>query len=395
MISSKHSSRRALVVSYSAIASDPRVHRQISWLVADGWEVDSLGLSCGPVADVAKSYHLKPPKGWTTTKWGTVITQSLMPHTLAFRMLLVSRIPDDVRRRIQAGDYQAVIFNESEFGPWLTTTSDFKRSPVIMHMHNDLHEYHNPIRRRNTLGGRITSRYYRWVRNHTGKSIYDTRSVVNAPIGELYREEFNIDALLPITNIPRYWDLDVHPVDPNNIKLLFHGMPSLARGFEPILEAMVALPDTFEMTFMIMPNPFMESWLHNRIKNHPAKDRIHIVPPAPMTEIPRYINEYDVEVIYYPGSEPNLLYATPNKFFEAIQGRLAIVTGESAKALNPIIDKWGNGVIAPGYSGPQLASALSSLTAAKITKMKQASAKAAATLNAENEGQRFVALFED
>lgn len=395
MTSKANSPRRALVVSYSAIASDPRVHRQITWLVERGWEVDSLGLPRGSVANVGKSYHMKEATPWTTTKWGTAITQGLMPHKSAFRLLLVDRIPNEVRQRVRDGVYEAVIFNESEFGPWLTTTNDFQRSPNAIHTHNDLHEYHNPLRRRNTIGAKITSRYYRWVRNHIGKSIYDSRSVVNAPIGELYRDEFNIESPVPINNIPRFWKLNPSPVDPSKIELIFHGMASLKRGFEPILEAMAILPSHFDMTFMIMPRPSMESWLRDRIEKHPAKDRIHIVPPAPMAEIPQYINDYDIEIIYYPDDEPNLIYATPNKFFEAIQGRLAIVTGESTKALNPIIDEWHNGIIAPGYSGPELAHTLSSLTAEKIMEMKHASAKAALVLNAENEGRGFATIFED
>lgn len=387
--------KRALVVSYSPIASDPRVHRQVTWLAEEGWTVDTLGLPSEPGERVATSYQLKNPKPWTTTKWGTAVTQGLMPHKLAFRLLLVDRIPSEVRRNVRRGVYEAVIFNELEFGPWITATKDFQRSPVEIHTHNDLHEYHNPRVRRNTFGGKVTSGYYRWVRGHVGQNIYRTRSSVNSAIGDLYSKEFGIAELVPINNIPRYWDLNVQPVDPAKIKLVFHGLASTARGFQPILEAMAALPDHFDMTFMIMPDPVMEAWLSERIAVNPARDRIHVVPPAPMTQIPAYINEYDIEVIYFPSDRINLALCSPNKLFEAIQGRLAIVTSDATTVMKTIVEQWQNGIVVPGYSGAELTKSLASLTAEKVAAMKEASAEAAKALNAENEGRRFKSLFSN
>lgn len=387
-------SRAALVLSYSNIESDPRVRRQIDWLTGDGWAVDTLGLGASP--EVREHFTIAPPRAWMLTKWGAAAVHLLIPHRLTFRITLLSRVPKALRKRIRAGEYQLVVFNETEFGPWLSTSRDFAGAAASgrARLHLDLHEYHHPERRRNTFGGRLTSGYYRWVRSFMGHSAFTSRSAVNDPIGRLHAGEFGFAPPVEMRNIPPYAELAPTPVDPGEIKLLFHGMASMQRGFREILEAMRILPEHFSMTFMLMPNPKVHDWLREQFATHPAKDRLSIVPPAPMREITERINEYDLEIIYYRPHTKNLEFAQPNKFFEAIQARMGVVVAEG-KTMAPIIRQWQNGVVVSGYEGSDLAAALAPLSADDVTAMKEASDQASRELNAEVEGARFTAIFAE
>lgn len=383
--------RTALVLSYSDIASDPRVRREIDWLVGDGWTVDTLGLGLAGAPDVREHFTLKEPRRWTRGRLGALVTHLLLPARTRFRALLVSRIPDRVRAKVRAGGYDLVLFNECEFAPWVEDPRDFGPAAVRGRRHLDLHEYHNPDIRRHSLGGRITGAHYRWVRRHIGSTRFTSRTVVNTPIGELYAEEFGIPVPVQVRNAPPFVEgLEPSPVDPAEIRMLFHGLPSWARGFEEILAALRELPETFSMTFMLTANPAVHERLRAELRTHPARDRIRIVPPAPMRELAQRINEYDIEIVFYrPNGTYNIQYAMPNKFFEAAQGRLAVVVGETP-TMAPIIREFGNGVVVPAFTWEALRDTLAGLEPASIAEMKANSAVVAEAINSATEGRAFI-----
>ncbi|WEK62699.1 MAG: hypothetical protein P0Y60_08240 [Candidatus Microbacterium colombiense] len=387
--------RTVLVLSYSRIAEDPRVRREIDWLRSDGWTVDTLGLGPHPTDDVRDHFELSDPVSWTGGRLGTLITHFLMPARARFRLLVTRRIPQTLRSRIRAGRYDLVVFNEYEFVPWVEDRRDFGAVALRGRRHLDLHEYRDPDVRRRNFGGRLTGPHYRWVRRHIGSPRFTSRSVVNTPIGQLYAEEFAIPVPAEVRNAPPFVPgLEPSEVDPSNIKLLFHGLPSWARGFTEILAALRELPDRFSMTFMLTANPAVHAKLREEIATHPASDRIHIVPPAPMREIAQTINEFDIEIVFYrPNGTYNIQYAMPNKFFEAAQGRLALVVGETP-TLAPLVRQYGHGVVVPEFTWESLRDTLAGLDADQITRMKDNARIVAAELNSDSEGRAFLAAIE-
>src|SRR5690606_6478832 len=132
------------------------------------------------------------------------------------------------------------------------------------------------------------------------------------------------------------------------------------RGFQEILAALRELPPRFSMTFMLTDNPAVHAMLRDELKEHPARDRIRIVPPAPMREIAQRSNEYDIEIVFYKPTGVNLQFAMPNKFFEAAQGRLALVVGET-ETMAPIVREYGHGVVVPEFTWESLRDTLAAL----------------------------------
>lgn len=386
--------RTALVISYSDIASDPRVRREVDWLLSDGWTVDTLGLGEHPAETVRDHFALTPPLMWTRGRLGVLLTHLFLPARLRFRALMVARVPRSVRDRIRRGDYELVVFNELEFAPWVDDRRDFTEAALRGRRHLDLHEYHNPDVRRRNLGGRITGPHYRWTRAHIASSGFTSRTAVNTPIGRLYAQEYGIEVPAQVRNAPPFVpELEPSAVDPNEIRLLFHGLPSWSRGFKEILAAMRELPERFSMTFMLTSNPAVHAMLRNELSSHPARDRIRIVPPAPMREIAQRINEYDVEIVFYRPTGINLQYAMPNKFFEAAQGRLALVVGET-ETMAPLVREFGHGVVVPDFTWESLRDTLATLDAETVGVMKARSVEVAAALNSESEGRSFLASLD-
>ncbi|MBT2474534.1 hypothetical protein J7E68_08075 [Microbacterium sp. ISL-103] len=387
--------RTVLVLSYSRIAEDPRVRREIDWLRSDGWTVDTLGLGPHPTDEVRDHFELGDPVRWTRGRLGTLATHFLMPARSRFRLLVTRRVPQELRSRIRAGGYDLVVFNEYEFVPWVEDRRDFSAAALRGRRHLDLHEYRDPDVRRRNLGGRLMGPHYRWVRRHIGSPRFTSRSVVNTPIGRLYADEFGIPVPAEVRNAPPFVPgLEPSEVDPADIRMLFHGRPSWARGFTEILAALRELPERFSMTFMLTENPAVHAKLRAEIAAHPAKDRIHIVPPAPMREIAQSINEFDIEIVFYrPNGTYNIQYAMPNKFFEAAQGRLALVVGETP-TLAPIVRRYEHGVVVPEFTWESLRDTLAALDAQEVTRMKNNSRIVAAELNSESEGRAFLAAIQ-
>lgn len=386
--------RLALVASYSVIASDPRVQRQVDWLAGDDWIVNTVGLGKDDSPNIRRHFELAPPSKWVASKLGYAITGRFLPRKLAFRLQLLNRVPEAVRRSVENGKYDLIVLNETEFLPWLSDRRALGKSAERGHIHVDLHEAHRGDRRRDTVGAKIAAPYYRWRHSHIGHPRIDTRSVVNEPIGKMYVDEFGIEPPQPILNVPALEELAPVERKDGEIRLLFHGMPAKQRGFQEIIGAMGALPDNFTVDFMLMPRPEIHAWLQRLIGSSPARERMRIVPPSPVREIAKRINRYDLEVIYYPHVSPNLINSLPNKFFESIQARLGIVTRPDG-LMGHMVQKWENGILVPGFSAENLADSLRGLTSADIQRMKQASDRVARKVNAENEGQEFLRIVSE
>lgn len=378
----------ALLISYSEIHTDPRLRRQITWLTAAGWTVDTLGLGPHPAPEVRNHAELGPPSRWLASRLGTVVAFALLPSRTRFRLLYESRVPAELRERIGSGHYDLVVFNEYEFVPWVGDRRTFAGEARRTRLHLDLHEYHEPRRSPDSAWLRLTERHHRWTWRHIGHAAFASRTTVASRIAELYVHDFGFETPQIVRNAPPFVEQEPSAVDPDRVRLIFHGLASRGRGFDEILDALRLLDDRFEMTFMLMPNRDVIPELERKIADG-LGDRARIVPPAPMTELSRVVNEYDLEILFYPPRTTNVELALPNKLFEAVQARLGLVTGESPM-MAEILERYGNGLIVRGWTGADLADALAALTPERVRELKAASHRAASELNAEAEGEVFL-----
>lgn len=382
--------RTALIVSHSVLVSDPRIRRQIEWLVGAGWSVDTLGLGESPDPRVRRHYEVGAPPALLRTAAAKGIVSSLLPPSTQFRLMVESRIPRDLRARARAGAYRLVVINELEFAGWVRDTSIFGPGrPTRVHL--DLHEYHPEKPRVTTLRGRLTARRARWTRALIAHPAYASRSTVARAIADLYAEELGIPAPALVRNSPSREQLDPSPVDPARIRLLFHGMASRVRGLNEIVEAMRLLPERFEMTFVLTPNGTVIDELAAAIEGMP---NVRIIEAFAMQDIARRVNDYDLEIIFYPPRSINYRFSLPNKFFEAVQGRVGVVIGESPM-MAELVREHGNGVIVDGWEPADLARTLEQLDARGIDEVKQAAHRAADVLNAEAEGAVFLTTIDE
>lgn len=372
----------ALVIVMSPITRDPRVRRQIDWLTEDGWIVDTVGPAGQHVEEVREHFGLADAPGWVQTPFGSAIIYGLLPHRAKFRVLTRNRIPNEVSKRISRGYYDLVVFNDHHFLPWIADRKTYTSSALAQPIHLDIHEYVTPRVERDSLWRKFAGPYYDWIRTFIGDPRFATRSTVVPGIADLYAAEFNLPPLAIVRNCPPYVEQVPLAVEPGKISLLHHGGASWHRGIYQMIDAMRMADERFTLTLMLVGADEEVRKFKEHAKG--LEDRVLFVPPVPMQSLARAVNVYDLEVMFYPPLNRNLEFALPNKLFEAVQGRLGLVIGESP-AMADLIGRYGNGIVVTGWTGEDLGRALNALTENEVERMKNASNAAAPELSAEAE----------
>jgi glycosyltransferase involved in cell wall biosynthesis len=377
----------ALIIVFSEAHSDPRVRHQITWLVDDGWTVDTIGWGGLPSLEVNEHFDLLPQSDWVQTRWGSALTYGFFPLRHLFRTVTSNRIPRVARERLHDGAYDLVIFDDFDFLPIIKDPAIFSPAAAKTHIHLDLHEYHSPSRRLNSAWRYLTRRFYVWQRGLIGDSDINSRSTVASRIADMYSRDFTIKTPALVRNCPPYEDQQPSDLEAGRVRLLYHGLASASRGLAEMVEAMAQLEERFSLTFMLTGNEPFQAKLRSLAK--PLGERINFVPPVAMPEIAAEINKYDLEVMFYRPLTANLEFALPNKLFEAVQGRLGLVIGRSPMMVE-VVEEFRNGVVVRDWTVETLVTTLNALTPEDVFTIKTKSHTAARQLSAEAEGQVFL-----
>ncbi|MEV1129864.1 glycosyltransferase [Agromyces sp. NPDC049794] len=385
--------KAALVVCYSNLATDPRVVRQIDWLVGAGWQVDTLGLGPTPRPDVRHHFPMTELPRLLTSSLIRGVVHALLPKPTRFDVLLGSRIPAQLRPRRGvrgSGPYDLVLVNDIDLLPWALA-----HGPALVsddpgaRIHLDVHEYHRwapspetPFATRALMGG-----YHRWTTAMIGSPAITSRSTVADGIADLYAADFGIDRPSIVRNSPGYVELAPRAVDPERIELVYHGNAEMARGLDLLIDAVRLLDERYHLNLMLTGSADGRARLRELTRD--LGDRVEFHDPVPMADVPAKLNAFDLEVIFYPPTSPNFLHSFPNKFFEAVQGRIGVVIGGSP-SMEAIVRRYGNGIIVDGWTAADLARTLNETTVDRIDAAKRAADACAHDLNSDVEGAVFL-----
>ena len=126
------------------------------------------------------------------------------------------------------------------------------------------------------------------------------------------------------------------------------------------------------------------AYLRELKARYAGSDRVRIHPPVAPHELPGTLNAHDVGVYVLPPVSFNHLWALPNKIFDFVQGRLALVVGPSPE-MAAVVRRHRIGVVTDDFTPESLALALDALTAEDVRRYKGASAVAARELSAEQQ----------
>jgi hypothetical protein len=365
----------AVVISFTDLARDPRVNRQIRALKR-AYDVVAAGGAEPQVEGVR--FVACPRTGRNVMGMAGEATRLLLGNYE--RYYWAQAHVASAREKLREVRADVVIANDIDALPVALEAA--KGAPVIL----DAHEY-SP-REYETLRWRLLKRRYTEQLFRTGLPRIAGMMTVAEGIAAEYRRNYAVDPVV-VHNAPAYHELSPTPVRPNEIRMIHHGNAMPARRIENMLEVMRSLDARFTLDLMLIP---ADRGYLERLKRAAAGDvRVRFLEPVPMSELVRFANPYDIGLYLLEPSSFNNLHALPNKFFEFVQSRLALAIGPSPE-MAALVERYGFGVVAPDFSPASLARALNVLDAARIDGMKARAHAAARELCFERSEEALLRL---
>ncbi|MGV3734092.1 MAG: glycosyltransferase [Microcella sp.] len=339
--------------------------KQIELFRSD-YEVSTCGFGPAPKGVHA---HYRVPDGLTAAKPYSRLLRARQYRLAYWRQSAVRW----ARSALRGQRWDVVLANDPESLPLA-----FRLVPPRQ-IHSDLHEY-SPRMRENLLNwSRIYGPYYSWlIRRYAVRAASAT--TVSRGLADEYRREFGLEARL-VTNAAPFAELVPGPTA-TPIRLVHSGAALRNRGLEELVAAMglVSQPMTLDL-YLVPSDPALVAKLREQ-----AGPNVTIHAPVPYDRLVATLNRFDVGVFLLPPRTFSYAHALPNKFFDFVQARLAIVVGPTPE-MAELVREHEMGWVTDDFSVDALVKALDEMNAMEVDKAKAAVHAAAASLSAERQSQ--------
>jgi len=368
-----------LILAFSNLGVDPRVNRQIRFL-RDTHRIVAVGLAPPEVEGVEFISVTKIKKNY--------------PSPVGILQMLFHRYDDWYWQQ----KHVLEAFNKlSNVHADLILANDLQTLPLALKVARgakvvlDAHEY-APRQYEDVLSWRLLiQNYWTYLCRKYIPQVHAMMTVCPG-IAETYERDTRVKPLV-ITSAPDYEDLEPNVLNENGkcIRLVHHGAAVPSRKIENMIRMMDDLDERFELNLM-----FVEShprYLHYLKRLAEKRSAIRFLPPQPMNQLPRYLNQFDIGVYLLEPRNFNSLHSLPNKFFEFIQARLAVAIGPSPEMAR-IAREHDLGVVSEDFSPKTLAQCLRNLDPKTINYYKLQSHKVARILSAEKNKELLLDLVE-
>ncbi|GAA1392482.1 glycosyltransferase family 4 protein [Pseudonocardia kongjuensis] len=359
--------RRILCISFSDITADARVLRQLDVLAGLG-DVTTIGYGDAP-AGVHE--HLSVDPGLAS-----------LPQTPGGVALLTARRFDTVELRAPAlraaaellagRSFDVVIANEARAMALAHRVA--RGAPVLA----DMHEW-APEERSHVTSWRLLVRPFMYHQCRKYLPLMSTVTTVNQAIGELYRDRFATPCRI-VRNAGPFHDIAPSPPVEGRIRLVHSGGAVPGRNIEALIEAVRGLDERYTLDLYLVPGRDGGRYLAKLRDLIGGDPRIALRDPVRPHELVPVLNGYDVGIYSLPPLTPNHRLMLPNKIFDFVQARLAVVFN-SAPETDRLITGHGFGTIAPDHTAAAMRDTLAALTPEQVAEYKQAAHRAAAVLN--------------
>ena len=365
-----------LVISFSDLATDPRVARQLDSLNGD-YAITTCGFGA-PLRPVERHIRVDATPRPLALKLLAAarlllraFDQAYWSHPLVTRALAL----------LEGGRFDAVLANEPIALPLALRVA--RGAPVIF----DAHEY-SPEELSDSWRWRLLFRRYTRFLCSTYLPRARACMTVCDSIAQAYEREFGVKMAV-IDNASPYWELEPRPTT-WPIRMIYHGAAMPVRRLETTIEMMRHVDERFQLDFMLMPDPG-GAYLARLKALAAGNPRIAFRDPvAPLRIVPESTH-YDIGLFLLEPVNFNYEHALPNKIFEFIQARLAVAIGPSPEMAR-LVRRYDCGVVAPSFEPRAMAAALNALTPAEIDRLKANAHRAAKVHHAGENAARLRAI---
>ena len=371
--------KRILIISFSDLATDPRVHRQIK-LLSSRYEVLAAGTAPPQIAGMEFFRIPQTPRPLSLRVLGALDLKLGRYESYYW-----------ADRRVQAclaalSDVRADIILANDLNTLPLACALAKGAKVVF----DAHEY-APREYEDRPRWRF---FYQRYCDQMCKAYLprvDAMFTVCQSIADEYRSNYGVESKV-VFNAPPFHDLSPQPVSDGLVRMIHHGGTISSRKLELMIESIDFLDQRFHLDLMLLPST--SSYFRKLERAAAQRPRVRILPPVPMTELPGHLNRYDIGVFLLPPTNFNYRFALPNKLFEFIQARLAIAVGPSPEMAR-VVRQYDCGVVADDFTPQSLALRLNSLDVVRIEHFKFQSNRAASELCFERSADVMLATMKD
>lgn len=347
---------KILCISFSDIQADARVLRQLDVLAEFG-DVTTIGYGAKPAA---AAEHLEIDSSlWSLPQ--TPVGVAL----LALRRFKAVEFKAPAMRaalRLLAGrTFDLVVANEARALPLAHHVAG--QAPVW----GDMHEW-APEERVQVLSWKLLIKPFMTYicRNYLPKT--QAVTAVNDSIARLYDQEFGCQTVT-VRNARPFEELEPSDPKPGVVRLVHSGAAVPGRNLEGMIEAVNMLGDGYSLDFYLIPARDGGRYLRALQALPSGKSRVTFHPAVSPAELPKALNGYDVGIYTLPPQTRNQELMLPNKFFDFVQARLAIVFGPSPET-STLIKGNNLGVVTEDFSPAALAAAIGNLTPEDVATYK-------------------------
>ena len=357
--------RKILIISFSNLKSDPRVKRQINYF-KEFYEITTVGLADSEIENVT---HIDVYSEFNKMNFIIPLPKLLLGLFESYYWNL-----EEIKltlEKITGKQFDIIIANDADALP---VALKIKGNAKVIF---DAHEY-SPEENNDSLRWRILFKKYKTnlIKKYAQKA--DFMITVCDGIAKKYNSEFGLNPLV-LSNAADYFENTNSMKVGDKIKIMHHGLALPQRKIENMIEMMDFVDERFELDLMLVFRK--EEYKKELEKLIGTKKNVRLIPPVSTDEIVPFISQYDMGIYLLEPNNFNNKHALPNKFFEFIQGRLAIAIGPSPE-MAKIVSDFDLGLVSKDFEAKNLADTVNSFTTDKIIYYKGKSDLAAKELNA-------------
>lgn len=367
---------RMLIISFSPIASDARVLKQIELFRGD-WELTACAY--GPAPSGVDKYIEIPPESASLSLDGRLIT--LKQYKLAYW-----------RNPIVMAAWHLLKPYKRQFDVVFADEPD--TVPIALRLkpkwgaHVDLHEYTPSLQEHRPEWKSRIGPYFEWLID-TYASKADSWTSPSDGVSRKYAEMFGF---MPetVTNAAPLQSLDPGPVG-NSLRFVHHGGAQSNRSPEVMVEGFAN--SKVDGTFDIFLTG-IEPRVRDDLRVLAQKDsRITVHEGIPYKDLFRKLNKFDVGIYNLPASSYNHMWALPNKLYDNAQARLGQIISPNPE-MKKVVNAYDIGMVTEGYTADDLTAALDAVTREDVERWKSNAHKHARELSSESQVETWRAAVE-
>jgi len=390
-------SRSVLVISFTAVNSEPRVLRQIDAFKRAGWHVIVCGYIVGPglppetemIEIPAKPAGRRTVMGRLKLLLKLLISHVRQPYVDNFYWDYTGAMAylDIIQSRLNGKRPDLIVCHDYISAPLAARLTTIFNNTYVL----DIHEYAVEQHMHN-LFWKLCMR--RWVDRIQRKYINQAGAVTTVckSIAEALQQDYSlVHTPTVVLSVPFYQQMPLNcPVE--RLIVLYHGNITPIRGLESLLGSIRYWEPRFSLVIRGKGEQAYVQSLKRLAVLEGVTDRVTFEDPVPFDQIVSAANRADIGYFVQENISRQKQYALPNKFFEYIMAGLALCVNDFQEMAS-LVNQYKLGKLVQDSDPLEIARIINSFTRDEVLSYKRQSLLAAAELCWENEQKGMLDIY--